>query len=161
MSGRKKDEERREPRRSKQEDRKESAQKRGKPSTSELDSLNKLITDQSGQSTTDSRRKRTESSSDSDAKVSRFKTPAKRVRRKIETPTAPKKGKETDDKNDVTDESGDEGHRRSKKMLESDTELERELKKEISNLKRRLKGSLKSQTIKISLDLDKKNKDLI
>ena len=85
MSGRKKDEERREPRRSKQEDRKESAQKRGKPSTSELDSLNKLITDQSGQSTTDSRRKRTESSSDSDSKVSRFKTPAKRVRRKIET----------------------------------------------------------------------------
>ena len=42
-----------------------------------------------------------------------------------------------------------------------DFEESADLKKEISSLRKKLKGDLKQQTIKISLDLDNKNKVLV
>ena len=180
--------------------------KDGNPSKSEIDDLAKLIKKHSSQSAAGSLRKRSDSScEDSDSMESRFKTPPAKRKRVASTPSAPKKGKETATREDTSDESGDEVHRRSKKLLETenrskarrktetttaatkkgkdavegeesseesgddgrnrpndqlDSETVKDLRKVIANQKKKLKSTLKSQTIKICSDLDKKNKAL-
>ena len=118
-------------------------------------------------------------SSDSDSTAARFRTPVSRKRKSPHSPPrAPKKGKISTKEHQISDseDEGDFGHKRSKNLLKKheivkDEEMLEEdgdkvdnvidLKKQILALKRRLKGSLKGQTIMISMALDKKNKELL
>ena len=108
-------------------------------------------------------------SSESDSSASRFKTPRPKQREGELFPRAPKKVRNKEDQ-DVTlsDGSGDEGHKRTKVLMNSLTESNaseddsdsdndgktvKELKKTVQNLKKRMKGSLKGQTVRISMSL--------
>jgi hypothetical protein len=96
--------------------------KDGNPSKSEIDDLTKLIRKHSSQSAAFCLRKRSDSScEDSDSMESRFKTPPAKNKRVATTPSAPKKEKESAAHEDTSDESGDEVHRRSKNLLETET----------------------------------------
>ena len=118
-------------------------------------------------------------SSDSDSTAARFRTPVSRKRKShTSPPRAPKKEKISTKEHQMSDseDEGDLGHKRSKNLLKKyetvkDEEMSEEdgdkvdnvmdLKKQIVALKRKLKGSLKGQTIMISMALDKKNKELL
>ena len=122
MSDRKKDEDRDSRDEDERKKPKTAKPKPGNASKSEIDDLSKLIRKHTGQSTAESRRRRSESDSDaSDSKESRFKTPPAKKKRST-TPSAPRKGKEASARIDTSDEgSGDDVHRRSKRMLEIET----------------------------------------
>ena len=103
--------------------------------------------------------------SDSDSTAARFKTPVSKKRKVEVIPVTPVKNKKAVKDCSEEENSGDESHKRSKKLLkmkrdeEDDEDTNREdddsrdvnkLHKVISKLKRRMKGSLKYQTVKIT-----------
>ena len=121
-------------------------------------------------------------SSDSDSAAARFRTPLSRKRKSrqfISPPKAPQKRKVSSRDRGFSDsDDEDVGHKRSKVLLKkydvkhastvkkehSDEDIGRDdndLKKQIVSLKKKIKGNLKAQTVKISMDLDKKNKELM
>ena len=82
-----------------------------------------------------------------------------KTRRKTETTAAVKKEKKDAVESDgFSEESGDDERKMSTDQLDSETV--KDLRKVIANQKKKLRGTLKSQTIKICSDLDKKNKFL-
>ena len=129
---------------SKQDDRKEN------PTDADLAAVKKLIRRRISKSPASD-------SSNSDKRAARYKTPSKKRKNDGNILEAPRKEKRSHD--DVTDDSDVEGHKRSQELL-VETENVQKLKKVIQKLNKQLKSNLKAQTVKISLDLDRKNKDL-
>ena len=138
------------------EDRKESKQAAALASDYDQDELEKLIKKHSGQSTPDKRgRNYLNSDSENETSSARFKTRTFK-RESSEPPAAPKKGKKKKIETD-SEVSGDESHQRSKCMMEAEEEIKR-LRKMNQILSKKSKGNLKAQTVKITFDLNKKNK---
>ena len=130
---------------------------KGEASAADISKINKLLKRQDGSD----RNISGGSSSDSDNRSSRYKTPTRKRPNDVKASNAPKKEKLK--KEDVTDdEDGDDAHRRSVALvnLEQANAKIKELKRKLSATNKKNEGTLKQKTVQIALDLEKKNRSL-
>ena len=129
---------------------------KGEASEADISKISKLLRRQDG-----SKNISGGSSSDSDSKSSRYKTPTRKRQNDDKVSNAPKK--ERIKKPDLTnDEDGDDAHRQSVALVNLDqaNAAIKELKRKLSATNKKNEGTLKQKTVQIALDLEKKNKNL-